>query len=196
MDDSGEARTSKNEGPPQNSPRWSSVEKMLKVGATFDYGSRPLLQIALYAFEKWSPDLHPHALFGPAVGGPAGVSDSSSVGAVASPQQPSESTHAMTPQKKPRASEGLGGGENLAAGSPPARIAASADSRRLLHHYVSAPLQMPQDMIGGQIGHEFVAPMKALSPVEPKSKRDGLREVAGVGGGELVVGHDRTITER
>ncbi len=36
---------------------------MLKVGATFDYGSRPLLQIALHAFEEWSPDLHPHALF-------------------------------------------------------------------------------------------------------------------------------------
>src|SRR5580704_15441987 len=74
----------------------------------------------------------------------------------------------------------------LTSGSPSTRIAASADGRRLLHDHVSSLLQIPHDVIGGEIGHEFVAPVKALSPVESEGERDGLREVAGVGGHELV----------
>ena len=104
-------------------------------------------------------------------------------------------SHCSVAERK-RAAEAALSPAELALEPTPARIAARADGRRLLHHHVSAALQMPHDVIGGEIGHEFVAPVKVLSPVEPKSKRDGLREVAGVGGGELVVGHDRTITER
>jgi hypothetical protein len=39
-------------------------------------------------------------------------------------------------------------------------------------------------MTGGEIGYEFVAPVKALSPLELEDKRDGVREVLGIGGGK------------
>jgi hypothetical protein len=36
---------------------------MLEVRATFEYRSRSLLEIGLYSFEEWSPDLRLSALF-------------------------------------------------------------------------------------------------------------------------------------
>ena len=41
----------------------SVLEKMLEVGATFDYRSRSLLEIGLYSFEERSRGLHLEALF-------------------------------------------------------------------------------------------------------------------------------------
>ena len=48
---------------PHASGLLSVVEKMLKVWATLDYGSRTLLQPAIYPFKEWCPDLHVQALF-------------------------------------------------------------------------------------------------------------------------------------
>ena len=39
-----------------------NVKKMLKVRGTFDYGSRPLLQLASYPFKERSSNLHVQAL--------------------------------------------------------------------------------------------------------------------------------------
>jgi hypothetical protein len=42
--------------------RRSLVEKAFHVRATLDYGSRPLLQLAIYPFKECRPDLHMQAL--------------------------------------------------------------------------------------------------------------------------------------
>ena len=47
--------------------------------------------------------------------------------------------------------------------------------------------QIPHDVIGGEIGHEFVVPVKALSSVEPEGERDRLRKVASISGREVVI---------
>jgi len=39
---------------------------------------------------------------------------------------------------------------------------------------------MPRDMIGGEIGHEFVALVIAFPPVKTEGKRDRVGEVARV----------------
>lgn len=44
-------------------PARSIVEKMLKVWATFDYGSRSLFKVGLYSFQERSPHRHLSALF-------------------------------------------------------------------------------------------------------------------------------------
>jgi hypothetical protein len=46
---------------------------------------------------------------------------------------------------------------------------------------------------GSKIGHEFIAPVKALSPVEAKGERDGMRKVARIGGRQLFIRHTQTI---
>ena len=50
------------QGRPQRRRR-SVVEKMLKVGAAFDYRSRPLLKVSCYSLEKRRSDPDPGALF-------------------------------------------------------------------------------------------------------------------------------------
>jgi hypothetical protein len=46
---------------------------------------------------------------------------------------------------------------------------------------------MPDDMISGDVGHQFVALVKALLPVEAERKSDAAGNVAGIGGLELVI---------
>ena len=42
---------------------------------------------------------------------------------------------------------------------------------------------MPDDMIGRDVGHQFVALVKALSSAEPERECDGVGEIARIGGG-------------
>lgn len=56
---------------------------------------------------------------------------------------------------------------------------------------------MPQDVIGGNLRHKFVAFVKALSAVESEREADRIGDIFGIGRRELfVVGHLRTIARQ
>jgi hypothetical protein len=46
---------------------------------------------------------------------------------------------------------------------------------------------MPDDVIGGDVGHQFVALVKALLPIEAERECDAAGDIAGIGGFELVI---------
>jgi hypothetical protein len=50
-------------------------------------------------------------------------------------------------------------------------IVSSPRARRLLHDHVYGQVQMPHDMIGGEIGHQFVALVVAFPPVKTERTR-------------------------
>jgi hypothetical protein len=92
--------------------------------------------------------------------------------------------------------------DSLTLEAAPTRVVATAEGRRLLHDHKPRIVQMPNDMIGGDVGHQFVTLVKALPPVESKRERNGVSEVARVGGCVLVIhgpgGYrsKRTVEER
>ena len=55
--------------------------------------------------------------------------------------------------------------DSLTLEAAPTRVVATAEGRRLLHDHKPRIVQMPNDMIGGDVGHQFVTLVKALPPV-------------------------------
>jgi hypothetical protein len=66
-----------------------------------------------------------------------------------------------------------------------------AAARRFLHHDESAALQMPHKPPRDDLRHEFVGIVDALAALEAQREREGVGDVFGRGGRQLVVGHDR-----
>jgi hypothetical protein len=63
-------------------------------------------------------------------------------------------------------------GIRASGNSGPARIVAGARRRRLLHDHKPRVVQMPDDMVGGDVGHQFVA-LVAPVPLSHLAQRAG-----------------------
>jgi hypothetical protein len=55
--------------------------------------------------------------------------------------------------------------------------------RGFLHHHESGARSVPHDSLGRYFGHEFITLMNPLSSFKPKGERDGVGEIARIGGG-------------
>jgi len=54
--------------------------------------------------------------------------------------------------------------------------------RGFSHHHEPGALQAPLDPLDSYLGHEFGTLMNTLSPFRPTGDRDGVHEIAGIGG--------------
>lgn len=78
---------------------------------------------------------------------------------------------------------------------------ASASSFRLyaigtaLHHDEAGALQVPDQPLRHDLGHELSRIVLPASTIESQREREGGGDVAGIGGCELIVGHARPYRE-